>query len=73
MSEDQDDGISSAGMSDEGNASLVGFGETASSTGRTSVSNRTITMGKDAGSASSPASTKQHHRDSGSPMQVSED
>ena len=33
MSEDQDDGISSsAGLSDEGNASLVGFGEGASST-----------------------------------------
>lgn len=33
MSEDQDDGVSSsAGLSDEGNASLVGFGEGASST-----------------------------------------
>ncbi|MCJ1318636.1 hypothetical protein MMC15_003966 [Xylographa vitiligo] len=32
MSEDQDDGISSAGLSDEGNASLVGFGEAASTT-----------------------------------------
>ena len=33
MSEDQDDGISSTGgFSDEGNASLVGFGETAGST-----------------------------------------
>lgn len=32
MSEDQEDGISSAGLSDEGNASLVGFGEGASST-----------------------------------------
>ena len=31
-SADQDDGVSSAGLSDEGNASLVGFGETASST-----------------------------------------
>lgn len=32
MSEDADDGISSAGLSDEGNASLVGFGEAAGST-----------------------------------------
>lgn len=33
MSEDPDDGVSSsAGLSDEGNASLVGFGEAASST-----------------------------------------
>lgn len=67
MSEDQDDGISSAGMSDEGNASLVGFGETAS------ISNRTAGTGKDAGEAGSPTSTKQHNRDSGSPMQGLED
>lgn len=32
MSEDPDDGVSSAGLSDEGNASLVGFGEGAGST-----------------------------------------
>ena len=70
MSEDQDDGISSAGMSDEGNASLVGFGETASSTGPTSISNRKTATGKDAGS---PTSTKQHNRDSGSPMHGLED
>ena len=67
MSEDQDDGISSAGMSDEGNASLVGFGETAS------ISNRTAASGKDAGEAGSPTSAKQHNRDSGSPMQGLED
>ena len=73
MSEDQDDGISSAGMSDEGNASLVGFGETASSVGPTSISNRTTAMGKDAGDAESSMSTKQHHRDSYSPMQGLED
>lgn len=75
MSEDQDDGISSAGMSDEGNASLVGFGETASSTvsGPTSVSNRTAATGKDAGGAGSPKNVKQHNRDSGSPMQGLED
>ena len=69
MSEDQDDGISSAGMSDEGNASLVGFGETASSTGPMSVPNRTTSMGKE----TSPTSTKQHNRDSDSPMQGLED
>ena len=69
MSEDQDDGISSGGMSDEGNASLVGFGETASSTGPTSIVNKTTAPGKDSGGAASPTSTKQHNRDSGSPMQ----
>lgn len=73
MSEDQDDGISSPGMSDEGNASLVGFGETASSTGPTSMSNRMTAMGKDTGRAASPTSTRQHNRDSGSPMQGLED
>ena len=71
MSEDQDDAISSAGMSDEGNASLVGFGETAS--GPTSISNRTAATGKDAGGTGSPTSAKQHNRDSGSPMQGLED
>ena len=39
MSEDQDDGVSSAGVSDEGNASLVGFGEGASSTVSGPISN----------------------------------
>ena len=73
MSEDQDDGISSAGMSDEGNASLVGFGETASSTGPASISNRTVVKEKDTGGASSPTSAAQHNRDSGSPMQGLED
>ncbi|CAF9924330.1 MAG: hypothetical protein ALECFALPRED_002726 [Alectoria fallacina] len=74
MSEDQDDGLSSAGMSEEGNVSLVGFGETASSTGGpTSISNRTATTGKGAGRAGSPPSAKPHNRDSGSPMQGLED
>lgn len=74
MSEDQDDGISITGTSEEGNASLVGFGETASSTvsGPTSMSNRTAATGKDAGGPGSPTSAKQH-RDSGSPMQGLED
>lgn len=47
MSEDQDDvgdSISSAGMSDEGSASLVGFGEGAGST----VSGPTSSSGKNA-------------------------
>lgn len=74
MSEDQDDGISSAGMSDEGNASLVGFGEGAGSTvsGPTSTLGRT-TLGKECGGVGSPTSGKQYNKDSGSPMQVVED
>lgn len=71
MSEDQDDGISSTGMSDEGNASLVGFGETAS--GFTSISNRTSAPAKDPGGATSPTSAKEQNRESGSPMQGLED
>ena len=74
MSEDQDDGISSGGMSDEGNASLVGFGETASSTvsGPTFVPGKTAATGKDIEVAGSPTSAK-HHMSSGSPMQGLED
>ena len=67
MSEDQDDGLSSAGMSDEGNASLVGFGEGAGST----TSGPTSSSGKwreSAGAGISPASGKQQRRD-GSPME----
>ena len=65
MSEDQDDGVSSnAGMSDEGNASLVGFGETASST----------VSGPARGAAGalasgSPTMLKQGRHNSASPMQ----
>ncbi|MCJ1457954.1 hypothetical protein MMC28_008323 [Mycoblastus sanguinarius] len=75
MSEDQDDGISSAGLSDEGNASLVGFGEGASSTvsGPTSTSGRVGLGGKDNGGVGSQPSTRKHRRDSGSPMQGIED
>lgn len=75
MSEDQDDEISSAGMSDEGNASLVGFGETASSNvgGPTSISQRKAATGKDTSVTGSPASAKQYNNDSGSPMQGLED
>ena len=67
MSEDQDDGLSSAGMSDEGNASLVGFGEGAGST----VSGPTSSSAKwrdSAGAGISPTSGKQQRRD-GSPME----
>ena len=70
MSEDQDDGVSSAGLSDEGNASLVGFGEGASSTisGPVSTSGRMAAGSKLAGGLSSPGIVKQSQRDSGSPM-----
>ncbi|KAL8831357.1 MAG: hypothetical protein Q9191_000913 [Dirinaria sp. TL-2023a] len=73
MSEDQDDGVSSsAGMSDEGNASLVGFGEAASSTisGPTSASAR-IAAGARAsgGGVGSPTTLRQSRPDSASPMQ----
>jgi len=52
MSEDQDDGVSSAGLSDEGNASLVGFGEGAGSTvsGPISTSSRSAVKGYGPGS-----------------------
>ena len=76
MSEDQDDGVSSAGLSDEGNASLVGFGEGASSTisGPVSTSGRMTAGSKIAGGLGSPGMIKQSQRDSGSPMQgVTED
>ena len=56
MSEDQDDvgdGISSAGLSEEGNASLVGFGEGASSTVSGPISSR----GKDREAVLSPATS----------------
>ena len=64
MSEDPDDGVSSsAGLSDEGNASLVGFGEAASSTvsGPISSSGRTAAVTR--GSIASPTTPTQ------SPMQ----
>ncbi|KAL2056318.1 hypothetical protein ABVK25_003341 [Lepraria finkii] len=69
MSEDQDDGHSSAGMSDEGNASLVGFGEGAGSTvsGPTSTS----TKWKEAAGTGvgSPTSGRQQKKEGGSPME----
>ena len=67
---DQDDGVSSAGMSDEGNASLVGFGETASSTvsGPTSIGGRGATM-----SSAMRGQMMQSVQQTGSPMDGVED
>ena len=65
MSEDQDDGVSSnAGMSDEGNASLVGFGETASSTVSGSARGAAAAL-----ASGSPTTLKQGRHNSASPMQ----
>ena len=69
MSEDQDDGVSSAGMSDEGNASLVGFGEGAGSTvsGPISTSSK-FKEGAGTG-VGSPTSGRQQKKEGGSPME----
>ncbi|KAL8813158.1 MAG: hypothetical protein Q9223_001292 [Gallowayella weberi] len=73
ISEQSEDGTSSmAGLSDEGNASLVGFGEGASSTvsGPVSTSARIAQGARAAGGLGSPlAGRQQSTRDSGSPMQ----
>ena len=55
MSEDAEDNLSSTGLSDDGNASLVGFGEAASS----NLSGPTSTNGKGGGSLAMNA-LKQH-------------
>ena len=70
-SADQDDGVSSAGLSDEGNASLVGFGETASST----VSGPVSGGGRGMSSASKRQmmQTMQTTQQTGSPMEGMED
>ncbi len=70
-SADQDDGVSSAGLSDEGNASLVGFGETASST----VSGPVSTGGRGTSSAMKRQmmNTMQTTQQTGSPMEGVED
>ena len=73
MSEDQDDvgdGLSSAGMSEEGNASLVGFGEGAGST----VSGPISTKGRDRDGVMSPATSMRLQKSDsitkeGSPME----
>ena len=60
MSEDPDDGVSSsAGLSDEGNASLVGFGEAASSTISGPVSGSTRMGAGSRGAGGSPTTLKQ--------------
>ena len=71
MSEDQEDASSTAGLSDEGNASLVGFGEGASSTvsGPVSTSTRMASGARGTGGVGSPLAGKPGMRDSGSPMQ----
>lgn len=70
-SADQDDEVSSTGMSDEGNASLVGFGEAASSTvsGPTSTGGRGTTMSSATKRQMMHASMQQ----TGSPMEGVED
>lgn len=71
-SEDQEDGASStARLSDEGNASLVGFGEGASSTvsGSVSTSHRMTSGARTTGGGGRPLPGKYGMRGSGSPMQ----
>lgn len=58
MSEDQDDGVSSAGLSDEGNASLVGFGEGAGSTVSGPISSGRFGMQRTASGVESPSQAK---------------
>lgn len=70
MSEDQDDGVSSnAGMSDEGNASLVGFGETASSTVSGPISGRGGAGPRATNVGGTLTTLKQGRHESASPMQ----
>ncbi|KAL8945327.1 MAG: hypothetical protein Q9211_000157 [Gyalolechia sp. 1 TL-2023] len=71
MSEDPEDASSTAGISDEGNASLVGFGEGASSTvsGPVSALTRMASGARAAGGMGNPLAGKHGMRDSGSPMQ----
>ena len=73
MSEDQDDGLSSAGLSDEGNASLVGFGEGAGSTVRRHISSSTsMDAGRASSGLGSPSTSRgagYHPMEGGSPMQ----
>ncbi|KAL8683058.1 MAG: hypothetical protein Q9186_000968 [Xanthomendoza sp. 1 TL-2023] len=73
ISEQSEDSTSSmAGLSDEGNASLVGFGEGASSTvsGPVSTSTRIAQGARAAGGLGSPLAGRQPStQDSGSPMQ----
>ena len=69
MSEDQDDGISSTGgFSDEGNASLVGFGEGASSTISGPVSTATTRAAAARQNSMGRPSSVQMQDQGGSPM-----
>ena len=69
MSEDPDDGVSSSGgLSDEGNTSLVGFGEAASSTISGPTSGRTATGARGA-MGGHFATPRQDRPGSGSPME----
>ena len=68
MSEDPDDGVSSAGLSDEGNASLVGFGETAST-----MSGPISTLAGRAPPGLSNPGRPQQQAQTGSPMEGVED
>lgn len=68
MSEDQEDGVSSAGLSDEGNTSLVGFGETASN-----VSGPTSSSGRGLGMSSALKRHMMQQQTVGSPMEGVED
>ncbi|MCJ1251227.1 hypothetical protein MMC30_008458 [Trapelia coarctata] len=67
MSEDQDDGVSSAGLSDEGNASLVGFGEGAGSTVSGPISTGRFGLTRTGSGVESPSAAKGFGP--GSPMQ----
>ena len=67
MSEDAEDNQSSTGFSDDGSASLVGFGEAASSSNR---SGPTSVTGKSGGISGVPKQQQRHHHErSGSPME----
>ncbi|KAL8874472.1 MAG: hypothetical protein Q9174_000217 [Haloplaca sp. 1 TL-2023] len=75
MSEEPEDGGSSnAGLSEEGNASLVGFGEGAGSTvsGPVSTSTRAVHGTRPAGGIGSPLAGRQNTRDGGNHMQGSQ-
>ena len=77
MSEDQDDvgdSISSAGMSEEGNASLVGFGEGAGSTVSGPISSKGLKTEKGDSGVMSPATSMRAQKGAdqgreGSPME----
>ena len=71
MSEDPDDGVSSsAGLSDEGNASLVGFGEAASSTISGPVSGSTRMAAGSRGAGGSPTTLKQGNATEANPAML---